>query len=160
MWGLIILLIGHYVFDYLCQSREIAENKSTNYEALQDHVTTYIVGMSITAAIVFSFTWGSLTGILGGICFAVFVGLIHGAQDWYIWRGYRYIVKERIIKFALDQVGKEYNTVHSIKYVIENKLKVFKDDKEYAEDKVFYDFIGLDALLHTITIVLFYWWFV
>ena len=51
----------------------------------------------------------------------VLYGIFHAIQDWYIWRLYKYIRR--------------------------NEDKNFK----YYEDKLFYDFIGLDRLLHIIT---------
>jgi len=146
MWGLIVLLIGHYIFDYLMQSREIAENKSVKFESLQLHVSTYIGGMSVIAAIVFSLYWNGLHGILGGASFAVILGLIHGVQDWYLWRTY----KGSVIR-TLGYTGMDL-TCPAIKKELE--------DFKYWEDKAFYDLIGLDALLHTITIILLYWWFI
>jgi hypothetical protein len=39
---------------------------------------------------------------------------------------------------------------------LERRIKSFIERKEYAKDKMFYNFIGLDSLLHAITIILLY----
>jgi hypothetical protein len=72
--------------------------------------------------------------------------LIHCIQDWYIWRGYKWLAKRQIARENFD--GDMNNTW------MDEELKIFK----YWEDHKFYATIGLDQTLHFITIVLIYNW--
>jgi len=143
--SLIIILISEYIGDFVLQSRKMALAKSTNFNVLMKHVVTVIGTVFIGASVGFGILWQSPMALVGSAAYAVIYGIIHGIQDWYIWKGYHSIVKER---FRITKSG-DYD----------NKgIKSFMENKDYAEDKVFYDFIGLDRILHTITLILLWVW--
>lgn len=141
---MIFFLVFEYIADFIAQSRYTAINKSSKFEVLQDHVFTIMGGVGIGMAIAFTIVWGSLSGLIGGAFFAFFYSIIHGVQDWYIWKLYKGCVIERFMKSV--KVGEELDIL--------KRLKAFHDNKEYAEDKLFYDFIGADRTLHIITAVI------
>jgi len=118
---MVVFLISEYIGDFILQSREIATTKSSNLDSLQQHSMVVGTIVSIAMAGAFSYVWDSPAGILGGIFFGMFYGVIHGFQDACIWKVYKYIRREAGDKF------------------------------EYWNDKLFYDFIGLDRMLHIIT---------
>lgn len=152
---LIIILVAEYVGDFLLQSRYTALNKSKDIRVLGRHL--FEIAIMLCAG--FALIPFLLKGVLPLMAVAYFIGwycLIHGVQDWFIWNGYKYLVYRRVKKAAVEQYKKGNNTKDSIKYVVENKMKSFVTDKEYAEDKAFYDTIGLDRVLHVITLVVLY----
>lgn len=129
--------------DFLLQDRETALNKSKSFKYLGQHLFAIFCCIAATGL-----GLGMPAVYLAG-CYIV----VHGIQDWYIWNGYKYLVMRRILNKVktipnLTQVAKET--------YIQQKSIVFEMEKEYAEDKVFYDTIGLDRLLHVITIVILY----
>lgn len=67
--------------------------------------------------------------------FAFFNAVIHGIIDWNIWRHY----KRAIIKRIPMAERREF---------------------KYWKDKGFYDTIGLDGLLHTLTIIILWQWLI
>ncbi len=141
---IIFFLVFEYIADFIAQSRETAINKSSKIEVLQRHVFTIMGGVGIGMMIAFTIVWGSLAGLFAGAFFAGIYAVIHGFQDWYIWKLYKGLVVERFMKGikegeSLDIIG---------------RLTEFYENKEYAEDKLFYDFIGLDRTLHIITAVI------
>lgn len=146
---LIIILIAEFIGDFLLQSRETALSKSKDIRYLIKHLCQ----IAWALAIGFAFTGLNVFAALGFIlCYC----LIHGIQDWYIWNGYKWLVHKRIKEDAEEQADKGFNTQASVPYVIENKLKRYVKERDYAEDKAFYDTIGLDRLLHIITIIILY----
>lgn len=47
LYSIITISIIHYIFDFLLQSRWMAENKSTNNDALFAHVFIYALGLML-----------------------------------------------------------------------------------------------------------------
>lgn len=135
--NLIVLFILHYLADFRFQSREMGKRKSEDFSVLVQH-----------AVIIFSvfFLFGTLTFNTSLILFSSIYAIIHGLQDWFMWRGYKLLVKRKIARENFD--GDMNNTWMG------EELKIFK----YWEDPKFYDTIGLDQTLHFITIVLVYNW--
>lgn len=59
------ILLIHYLFDWLFQSRHIAENKSKSVKVLSQHVAIYGIGLLILALIFkISFGWVILNTLL------------------------------------------------------------------------------------------------
>ena len=121
-WVLCYLTLLHFVGDFLLQSRQMGTKKSSEPKWLIAHVGIY------TLTLMFGCVWLWETLPLS---FFLFVGLIHAVQDWYIWRGYKWLV------------GK----LHP-----EATVETF----EYWNDKWFYSTIGLDQMLHMVTILVMY----
>ena len=142
---LVLILVAEYVGDFIFQSRDMALNKSKDVKVLFQHLS-YIALM----------LFGVFVGMwLGGlylpfhliILYILSYCMIHGIQDWYIWKGYAVIVSKRMEARALTRgIGCSPER-------LARTIKHFVDTKEYAEDKIFYDTIGLDRLLHVITLV-------
>lgn len=143
---LVVLLMAEYIGDFLLQSREMALTKSSDDKVLLRHVTIIFCTM-----VFFSIDFG-----LKVIPLALIYCFIHGVQDKVIWNGYKWWVKKRIIEIH-EKVGKQANVSEEKKQEwIKAALRRFESDKEYAEDKAFYDTIGLDRLLHVVTLVVLY----
>ena len=122
---LILGFIFEYIGDFLFQTREIALRKSNEIKILLLHSS--LLG-SILFGGFFFFTKLTLSVILQ---ITISYSLLHGIQDWFLWRGYKERRTPRFLEY--QQQGKEY---------------------PYWEDKMFYDFIGLDRTLHIITLTL------
>jgi hypothetical protein len=78
--------------------------------------------------------------------------LLHGIQDWFMWRSYKWTVKYRLKKEWGKHLYK-FLTIEPETW-FDRKVKTYK----YWEDSKFYDTIGLDQLLHFITITLLVEW--
>ena len=53
IWQLVALLAVHWVADFLCQTRWMAENKSKRIDALSAHVATYSLVLAMSAVLLF-----------------------------------------------------------------------------------------------------------
>jgi len=78
----IILLVAHYIADFLLQSREMATKKSTDSDYLMEHV--FIYGCAMWVASCF-FTAGPPAMFQ----FVLINMIAHGFIDWGIWRLYK-----------------------------------------------------------------------
>jgi len=61
-----IILIGHWVFDFYCQTDEQAKEKSTSNVWLSKHVLTYTLGLALMALMLFPMfpcVWGAAAWI-------------------------------------------------------------------------------------------------
>ena len=134
---LIIAFIAHFIADFLLQSRQMGKEKSEKFPVLIVHVGTQIIVMYIGLLFVLS---GSVAATI-----AVLNGIVHGIIDWNIWKGYKWTVK-KWLKNNPDHV----DTINF------KEIGVWK----YWDDHVFYSTIGLDQLLHTLTIVILIGWLV
>ena len=81
---LIVLFGIHFLSDFVFQSREMGKKKSEDFHVLIQH-----------AVIIWSvfFLYGTLCFNVSMIIFSSIYAIIHCIQDWYIWRGYKWIVK-------------------------------------------------------------------
>ena len=70
---ILITLAFHWVFDFVLQSRWMAENKSKSNVALGAHAGVYSIGMALLALAIFWLTTNAVwfTLINGGLHFAV-----------------------------------------------------------------------------------------
>lgn len=142
---LITLLIAEFVGDFLLQDREMALKKSSDLKFLAKHLFAIFVVMAATGL-----GFGMPSVYLAG-CYVI----IHGIQDWYIWNGYKYLVGKRLMKEVKDDLSKLV-TNDKEQELFQARVSSFEASREYAEDKVFYDTIGLDRVLHIVTIVVLY----
>lgn len=131
VFGLCVLFIAEYISDFLLQSRKMALNKSRDPSYLREHLVRLSL-LIITGAILLKLL-GFVAAAHAIILLVIPNALLHGIQDWYIWNGYKSLVTKR-----------------------EKDVQKFVQEKLYAEDKLFYDFIGLDRLLHILTMTILY----
>lgn len=122
-----ILLVFHFIFDFLLQSRKTANKKSSDMKVLIGHLFSMMFGILLAGLF---FTTLNQKDIF---VFAIANTALHGIIDWNIWRIYKGIIL------------KKYPDVANGKIVF-----------EYWNDKLFYSFIGLDQLLHTLCYLLTY----
>lgn len=80
IWA-IALFVGHFVADWIMQSRYIAENKSKNNWVLAIHTTDYMMWMLVITMIP-----AGIIGLYSSYWFLVWIlvnGLLHGCTDWF-----------------------------------------------------------------------------
>lgn len=119
------LVIGHFVFDFFLQSREMAVKKSSELKWLFKHLVWIWVGAFLPVIIVLGFFVGSsIYTLLTAIGVATSIASIHGIIDWNVWRGYKYLRRHE-------------------------NIETF----QYWNDGLFYHTIGLDQMLHILTLV-------
>lgn len=128
---MIYLFVLHFIADFLLQSREMGQNKSEDTYWLACHL--------IIQMLVFAFGLMFVIGADRACAFAAINTVIHGVIDWNIWKLYKFSVKRRI------DVGHLQSTIE-IKGLVLHEYK-------YWEDSWFYHTIGLDQMLHMITLV-------
>lgn len=127
----VALLLGlHFVADFLLQSREMGKNKSSKPIVLLQHLSIQFV--------VFSLVLGVIYGPIQATGFALVNAMIHGVIDWNIWRGYKWFAAKRIY---VDSEGVSH---HSL---------IRGGEWCFWEDHWFYVTIGLDQLLHGLTLI-------
>lgn len=129
---LAILLMAHFVADFLLQTREMGKRKSEDLAVLLEHCmiqfgTILFIGLCL-----------SLPGH-AIVMISLINAIIHGIIDWHIWRLYKYSVLVRVKNQLRPQ---EFHTY-------KKKLQQYR----YWEDGWFYSTIGLDQLLHTLTLI-------
>lgn len=107
----LIALVIHFLADFLLQSREMGEKKSSSIEWLGKHVLIVLICF-----------------LPFGIEFAVLNAGIHAIIDGSIWNIY--------------------------KISVYNRFPEADENYEYWKDSWFYTTIGLDQLLHVLTILI------
>lgn len=146
---IIYCMVLHFIADFLLQSREMGKNKSVNFKFLWEHLVIQALVFSVGLLIASAMGYISITAVFAIVCANT---LIHGVIDWNIWRLYKLSAKYRIDK----RVNAAYWGTEKMKqYFYDNEVRTFK----YWEDHYFYVTIGLDQLLHTITLVALVQWF-
>lgn len=115
---LVLLLLVHYIADFLCQTRTMANNKSSSIKWLSLHVLTYGIVLSI-----FTFIYG-----LQGLYF-----LDKGYEVFWTFIGVN-VVLHWITDFTTSKF-----TTH-----------FYKKENWFA----FFCIVGLDQLLHTVSLLL------
>ena len=88
MINCVVLFITHFIADFLLQSRKMGKKKSEDIKELVLH--GFIIFWSFLLVTVSIFNWN--------IYFSLVYAIIHCLQDWYIWGGYKWLVKWRIAK--------------------------------------------------------------
>lgn len=131
------LLLIHFLADFMLQPREMAKKKSTEFMWLAKHVLIinwcFAIGL-----LAFGFP------IHTAFFFAGVNAAIHGVIDWHIWKVYKLCVTYTIYQ-TLRKLGLEVTVAR-----LKEQGKAFP----YWEDKWFYHTIGLDQLLHGLTLIL------
>lgn len=124
---LVYLMFLHFVADFILQSREMGQKKSTEWEWMKKHI--------FWIKLVFFVGLFPVVGFYKAATFALANGLIHLCIDSCIWKVYAWTVWERERKTGV-------------------KREDLKKRWKYWEDKWFYDTIGLDQFLHVATIII------
>ena len=137
---IISILIAEYVGDFLLQDRNMALNKSSKIEYLLLHIFYISSSLLIGFALLSVFY---LVNVITVLKFVFAYCLMHGMQDWLIWRMYSWLIRMRYS--CLDSNNNVFTDEEAVQLYIKNR--------EYAEDKLFYDIMGLDRLLHVITLI-------
>lgn len=78
-----VLLVAHFVADFVCQSDWMAQNKSKRWDALALHVAVYAMALMVTLMLGLWMAWGGDTE-LGGSPWLWFMGVnavAHFVQD-------------------------------------------------------------------------------
>lgn len=140
MMLLIYMMVIHFIADFLLQSREMGKNKSTKFTVLLQHI-----GIQFAMFLILLMPF---VGFKFAYAFALFNAIIHGVIDWNIWRLYKLSVLKRLY----DDEGNDY--IPNVSKTGPNH-SLMSDSKvwQYQEDHWFYATIGLDQLLHAITII-------
>ena len=126
---LALLFVTHFVADFLLQSREMGKKKSSEPAFLAFHLLIQFFS--------FWFVLWATTNVQFAFVFALSNAAIHGIIDWNIWRLYKLYAYKAIAK----------NPQHPL--LTGNPTEPWK----YWEDHWFYSTIGLDQLLHGLTLI-------
>lgn len=131
------LLVLHFIADFVLQPREMGVKKSSDLRWLGGHLAIQFL------------IFAPLTSIL----FALANCAIHGVIDWFIWRGYKWTVVKCIYK---DSEGRDcHSLISDTDYsFVPPRLGEWR----FWLDHLFYITIGLDQMLHGITLVLLAGW--
>jgi len=131
-----LLLIAHFIADFILQSREMGKNKSKNYIYLTSHIWIIFCVVSFFAYFVF----GSLEK---AILFSFWNALFHMLIDSLTWNIYGCSVLLRI--YGYDQVfDKDFN--------FKDKSKTTLETFKWWEDHWFMVTIGADQIAHMIVL--------
>jgi hypothetical protein len=131
MHPLYALFILHFIADGVLQPRWMGKQKSEDFEVLYMHVA--IIYAVITIGMFF------LVPLKTALEVGAVNAFIHGIIDSIIWRLYKAVTKLRL------------HGIGALTY--HQKLEIVKCFK-YYEDKLFYDTIMADQLLHGLTLIL------
>lgn len=133
------MMVIHFVADFLLQSREMGKNKSIYFKVLLQHI-----GIQFA---MFALLLSPFLGIKMAIIFALYNSAVHGVIDWYIWKGYKLFAGYKLLK----DITKDYPEISEKDKngLLAERAKNFK----FWEDHWFFATIGLDQLLHTVTII-------
>lgn len=131
---LILMLMYHFIADFLLQSRDMGKKKSYDFLVLIQHVSIqfWVMYLGLIAMV------GNSTAFKIAVCNMI----VHGIIDWYIWRGYKIYAGYRI-KHGIDkhlQLNFEASGAPESGWL-------------YWEDHWFYTTIGFDQMLHSLTLV-------
>lgn len=133
MWLYVYMFFLHFLADFVLQSREMGQKKSTEVNWLFGHTailwTIFFIGLA------------QVMSPLAAYQIATLNALVHALIDWNIWKLYKWQVMKRLQGLGLDDERLEYEKTHY----------------EYWKDKGFYTTIGLDQFLHHATIILVVW---
>jgi hypothetical protein len=170
MFTLICLLILHFVADFLLQSREMGQKKSSEWRWLLKHLAIQFGVFFLIVPLLkanemciygeqnfpeymntsdFIVRFLIQLPLSVGFVFSLFNTLIHGLIDWNIWKAYKLYAYYKIKATAKRNQGCDPS---------EEAIAMYARDFKYWEDHWFYTTIGFDQLLHTSTIIVLYFW--
>lgn len=132
------MMILHFVADFVFQSREMGQKKSSEFRWLFKHLTIQWL--------FFAFGLVYFVGPVVAISFATLNCLVHGLIDWNIWNLYKLSAYKRI-KAEADEF-------HNLSEADRNAwIAESGKNWQYWNDHWFYTTIGFDQLLHGLTII-------
>lgn len=156
MFVLAVMFICHFVADFLLQSREMGKTKSTNFLVLLEHLVIQFGVMFTVLCLVPPPL--AIIGVLLALKLSGLNALVHGVIDWNIWRGYKWSVVQRLYQ-SRHLRPEENPLIDWEKYTMSSDMTVTKYWK-YWDDHWFYATIGLDQLLHGLTMIVLVGWLV
>lgn len=119
----------------------MGKNKSIYFKVLLQHIS---IQFAMFALLLIPFL-----GLKMAIVFALCNSAVHGVIDWYIWKGYKLFAYKRIKDKLFAEQG--VSDIFSLK---PNSLTEEAKNFKFWEDHWFFTTIGLDQLLHTVTIII------
>lgn len=108
MIPIITLLIAHYLGDFICQSRKMAENKSTSLKVLSQHVAVY-TGVLIASLWISKFIMG-ISWFMGISYFTLLYygcinGILHFIVDYFTSKAAKKAFENNNIKRFWNIIG-------------------------------------------------------
>ncbi|PQO46309.1 DUF3307 domain-containing protein [Blastopirellula marina] len=91
------VMLTHWIADFLCQTRWMAENKSKDLKALSAHVGVYTVVLGVLCWPLFS--------LLGGLAFMLVNGVLHFVVDFITSRISSYFYQQKNMHAFFATVG-------------------------------------------------------
>lgn len=145
-----IALVLHFIADFVLQPRAMGKLKSEKLLWLFGHlaIQTIIMGLGLYYFL----------GLKSTLLFTGLNTLVHGIIDWYIWKGYKKVTYLRLKNSATKTIEYRIQTGDKNLEVVKDQLildeiKHQADHWQYWEDHWFYVTIGLDQLLHVLTLI-------
>lgn len=150
----------HFIADWALQSKEMSRQKSNKLSVLLQHASVHLV----------VFFFGMLVILSPGqaLIFSVANAAVHGLIDWYLWRLYKLSVFYRRDKLIPAEKYKEWRieprqlSLKDYKEMIKNQdftkdcdeMRYLKTEFKFWDDYWFGFMLGLDQLLHAVTIAI------
>lgn len=156
--SLTALFIFHFIADWVLQSAEMGREKSNKFTVLLQHVGIQFATFFLCGLLLFTPS--------ESLAIATANALVHGVIDWYIWRLYKLSVfyrrKDIIPAEKYEEWGysPEKLSLADYKQMIKSKdfsndteeMKYLKTEFKFWEDHWFGMTLGLDQMLHAITL--------
>lgn len=140
----LMLLAVHWVADFVCQTHWQASNKSKRLDALARHVGVYTAILSVASIILFG---------IEGAQFAAINGILHFATDYFTSRwSSKHFGKAMSDVFAVRDAARLYGENADL-WVKEHAPTV--DPGKHFHN--FFVVIGLDQLIHQMTLAATLW---
>ena len=127
------LIVLHFIADFLLQTRDMGRLKSSRWDYLLAHISIIFIAFAIFYGPMFAF-WNAL---------------FHAIIDRNVWNLYKYSAYFRIRKI----VAKKFGSWTQPPEKDPNILAEIANWK-FWEDKVFFDTIGFDQMLHGVTLAI------
>ena len=137
--GFSVLLLFEYLSDFIFQTREMGKEKSQDLNVLIQHCNRVLIGTYFGFLFFYYLTNPNSHYFKLAYTAALINAIFHGLIDWNIWKIYKALTYNKIKKENPSSVV--------------CALRDFKEKRDYAEDPVFYNIIGLDRLLHVLTLL-------
>jgi hypothetical protein len=138
----------HFIADFILQPRTMGKKKSESLKWLAGHLAIQLVVMAVGLSY--------LVDAKTALAIAGINAVVHGVVDWYIWRGYKWLVLKRIqaqAKKTIEYRTKQQPSFAQADFLIQEELKHQSAHWRYWEDHWFYVTIGFDQLLHGLTLI-------
>lgn len=142
------LLLSHFVADFVFQTRQMGENKSTSFYWLSMHVLTYTVVLALTS----SWYLIPLIGFFSFLKFVALNGALHFVTDFITSKlsGYFYI-KAEAIKHEIKEIEEARNNVDLMDSSWKNEKELMINRVRMCMKK-FWTMIGFDQFIHGATL--------